>query len=160
MGSNVTQAIRHVRAPRAAVYRALLDAQAVTTWMVPDGMSSQVHEFDAREGGRFRISLTYDTPTETGKTTAHTDTYHGRFTKLVPDALVVEEMEFETDDPAMRGVMRVTYTLAEADGGTDLVAVHDNLPPGISPADNELGWRMSLDKLVALVETARSSDSK
>ena len=153
MGSNVTQAIRHVRAPRAAVYRALLDAQAVTTWMVPDGMSSQVHEFDAREGGRFRISLTYDTPTETGKTTAHTDTYHGRFTKLVPDALVVEEMEFETDDPAMRGVMRVTYTLAEADGGTDLVAVHDNLPPGISPADNELGWRMSLDKLVALIET-------
>jgi uncharacterized protein YndB with AHSA1/START domain len=160
MNSNVTQAKRHVRAPRAEVYRALLDAQAVTTWMVPDGMSSQVHEFDAREGGRFRISLTYDTPTATGKTTAHTDTYHGRFTKLVPDALVVEEMEFETDDPAMRGVMRVTYTLAEADGGTDLVAVHDNLPPGISPADNELGWRMSLDKLVALVETARSSDSK
>lgn len=152
MSSNSTHARRHVRAPRAEVYRALLDAQAVTTWMVPDGMTSHVHEFDAREGGRFRISLTYDAPTGTGKTTAHTDTYHGRFAKLVPDELVVEEMEFETGDPAMGGVMTVTYTLAEADGGTDLVAVHENLPPGISPADNELGWRMSLDKLVALVE--------
>lgn len=160
MSSNATQARRHVRAPRAEVYRALLDAQAVMTWMVPDGMSSQVHEFDAREGGPFRISLTYDMPTGTGKTTAHTDTYHGRFVKLVPHELVVEEMEFETDDPTMRGLMTVTYTLAAVDGGTDLLAVHDNLPPGISPADNELGWRMSLDKLVALVETARSSDSK
>ena len=160
MSSNSTQARRHLRAPRAKVYRALLDAQAVTTWMVPDGMTSHVHEFDAREGGLFRISLTYDTPTGTGKTTAHTDTYHGRFVKLVPDELVVEEMEFETDDPAMRGMMTVTYTLAEADGGTDLVAVHDNLPPGISPADNELGWQMSLDKLVALVEETAESGSR
>lgn len=37
-------------------------------------MTSRVHEFDVREGGRFRISLTYDEPTGTGKTTAHTDT--------------------------------------------------------------------------------------
>ncbi len=159
MSSHSTQARRHVRAPRAEVYRALLDPQAVTTWMVPDGMTSHVHEFDAREGGRFRISLTYDTPTGTGKTTAHTDTYHGRFTKLVPDALVVEEMEFETDDPAMRGVMTVTYTLAETDGGTDLVAVHDDVPPGIAPADNALGWRMSLDKLAALVKGGEGAGS-
>lgn len=30
--------------------------------------------------------------------------------------------------------------------------VHDGLPTGLSPADNEVGWRMSLDKLAALVE--------
>jgi len=47
--------------------------------MVPTGMTSQVHAFDPREGGSFRISLTYDEPTATGKTTAQTDTYHGRF---------------------------------------------------------------------------------
>src|SRR5215213_5507528 len=80
-----TRLTQHVNAPRAAVYRALLDAQAVATWMVPDGMTSHVHAFEAREGGSFRISLTYDTPTGTGKTTAHTDTYHGRFVKLVPN---------------------------------------------------------------------------
>lgn len=153
MGANATHARRHLRAECAEVYRALLDAQAVTSWMVPDGMTSHVHMFDAREEGLFRISLTYDAPSGTGKTTAHTDTYHGRFVKLVPNELVVEEMEFETNDSTMRGVMTVTYTLTEADGGTDLVAVHENVPPGISPADNELGWQMSLDKLGALVET-------
>jgi hypothetical protein len=42
--------------------------------------------------------------------------------------------------------------LADADGGTDVLGVHDNLPPGVSPADNETGWRMALDKLAALVE--------
>jgi uncharacterized protein YndB with AHSA1/START domain len=123
---------------------------------VPTGMTSHVHTFDAREGGTFRISLTYDakagTKTPPGKTTANTDTYHGRFVKLVPNEQVVEAVEFETDDPAMRGEMTLTITLADApDGGTDLGAVHDNLPPGLSAADDEVGWRMSLDKLAALV---------
>jgi hypothetical protein len=61
-------------------------------------------------------------------------------------------MEFETTDPAMRGEMIVTFTLTDADGGTDVLGVHDNLPPGVSPADNETGWRMALDKLAALVD--------
>jgi hypothetical protein len=53
-------------------------------------MTSHVHAFDAREGGTFRISLTYDAPDRIGKTTAHTDTHHGRFVKLVPDEQVVK----------------------------------------------------------------------
>ena len=148
-----TRIIRHIRAPRAAVYRALLDPRAIAKWKVPDGMTSQVHEFDAREGGAIRVSLTYDAHTGTGKTTAHTDTYHGRFVTLVPNEQVVEVDEFETTDPALRGEMTITVTLTDApDGGTDLVAVHEGLPPGVSPADNETGWRMSLAKLAALVE--------
>jgi uncharacterized protein YndB with AHSA1/START domain len=152
-----TRISRHVNAPRAAVYRALLDARAVSTWMVPTGMTSHVHAFDPREGGVFRISLTYDEPTGTAKTTAHTDTYHGRFVKLVPDEQIVEVVEFETTDPAMQGEMTITISLADADGGTDIVAVHDGLPPGLSPADNEVGWKMSLDKLAALVEAGDTS---
>lgn len=151
MGS--TRIAWHFNAPRAAVYRALLDARAVAAWKVPAGMTSQVHAFEAREGGLIRISLTYDAPTETGKTTGHTDTYNGRFVKLVPDELVVEVDEFETDDPALLGEMTISMTLADRDGGTDLVAIHDGLPPGVSPADNELGWRLALAKLAALVET-------
>jgi uncharacterized protein YndB with AHSA1/START domain len=147
-----TRISRHVKAPRSKVYHALLDARAVATWMVPTGMTSQVHEFDSREGGTFRISLTYDAPTGAGKTSAHTDTFHGRFIELVADEKVVEVVEFETADPAMRGEMTITITLVEADGGTDILAVHDRLPPGLSPADNEAGWRSSLAKLAALVE--------
>ena len=150
MGS--TRISRRVNAPRAAVYRALLDSRAVATWMVPTGMSSQVHAFDAREGGSFRISLTYDAPTGTGKTTAQTDTFHGRFVKLVKNQQVVEVVEFETTDSALQGEMTITLALTDADGGTDLVAVHDGLPPGVPAADNEAGWRSSLAKLAALVE--------
>jgi uncharacterized protein YndB with AHSA1/START domain len=144
--------MRHLNAPPATVYRALLDAGAVARWMVPDGMSSQVHLFEGREGGSFRISLSYDAPTGTGKTTPQTDTFHGRFAELVPDRRVVEVVEFETADPAMQGEMTITIALADANGGTDLVADHDGLPPGLSTDDNETGWRLSLAKLAALVE--------
>ncbi len=142
----------HLNAPRQTVYAALTDARAIASWRVPTGMSSHIHAFDARKGGAFRISLTYDTPTGTGKTTARTDTYHGHFVKLVPNEQVVEVVEFETDNPALRGEMTITYTLKEADGGTDLEAVHAGLPPGLAPEQNEIGWRDSLAKLVALVE--------
>jgi uncharacterized protein YndB with AHSA1/START domain len=147
-----TELTRVIRAPRTAVYRAILDPGAVQQWLVPDGMTSEVHAFDAREGGTFRVSLTYTVPGGTGKTTAHTDTYHGRFVWLVPDTEVVQAIEFETDDPRMQGEMTVTYALADADGGTVLTGRHENLPPGVRPEDNELGWSMSVAKLAALVE--------
>ncbi len=141
-----------IQAPRALVYRALLDRDAVAAWKVPDGMSSHVHAFEAREGGFFRISLTYEAPDGVGKTTAHTDTYHGHFEALVEGERVVEVVEFETTSPALQGEMRITYTLTDVAGGTELRAVHEGLPPGVAPSDNELGWTMSLGKLCALLE--------
>ena len=146
---------RHIKAPRSQVYQALIDPQAIATWMVPDGMTSHVHTFEAWEGGNFRISLTYVDPTATGKSSEQTDTYHGQFVKLVPNEQVIEVMEFETTDPTMQGEMMVTFTLTTVDEGTGLLAVHDQVPPGIAPADDELDWQMSLDKLAALVEGNR-----
>src|SRR3569623_2990071 len=113
-----TQISRHIKAPRASVYRALLDAEAVATWMVPTGMTSRVHEFDPHEGGYFRISLTYDAPTLAGKTTEQTDTYHGRFEKLVTNKQVVETVEFEKEDTALRGEMRIPISITATEGGT------------------------------------------
>jgi uncharacterized protein YndB with AHSA1/START domain len=147
-----TRVRRHLNAPRARVYSALVDAKAVARWMVPTGMTGQVDVFEGREGGSFRISLTYDAPTAVGKTSGHTDTFHGRFVQLVPNERVVEVVEFETADPELRGEMTITMTLADADGGTEVLAVHEGLPPGLSTADNEAGWRSSLAKLAALVE--------
>jgi uncharacterized protein YndB with AHSA1/START domain len=150
---STTRITQHVNAPRANVYRALLDPRAVERWRVPTGMTSHVHAFDAREGGSFRVSLTYDAPTGTGKTSAHTDTYHGRFVKLVPNEQIVEAVEFETTDPALRGQMTLTITLSDAEGGgTDVLGVHEGLPPGVPVADNETGWRSALAKLATLVE--------
>ena len=152
-----TRVTRHIRAPRQRVYRALVDEEAVEQWRVPTGMTGHVHEFDAREGGSFRISLTYDEVSQAGKTTAHTDTYHGYFARLVPDEQVVEVVEFESNDPTMQGEMRITVSLSNApSGGTDLVAVHEELPPGVRPSDNELGWTLALEKLAALVEAEQA----
>jgi uncharacterized protein YndB with AHSA1/START domain len=157
---STTQIAQHINAPRSAVYRTILDPLAIPQWKVPHGMTCHIHAFEAREGGTFRISLTYDTPTTSGKTTSQTDTYHGRFEKLVPNEQIVEIDEFETADPAMRGEMTITFTLRDFDGGTELLAVHEGVPAGVSPADNEYGWRMSLGKLAALVESSRPEPGK
>ena len=148
-----TRISQRVNAPRVNVYQALLNARAVAIWMVPEGMTSHVHYFDQQEGGKFRISLTYDEPNRTGKTTTHTDTYHGHFIRLVPNETIVEVMEFETTDPEMRGEMTITFSLTDVDGGTEVIGIHDDLPPGLSPSDNETGWRMALEKLARLVES-------
>lgn len=94
-----TRLVRHLAAPPSRVYHALLDPVAVQQWMVPAGMTSNVHSFDPREGGTFRISLTYDAPTTAGKTSAQTDTFHGRFVTLLPDQRVVQTVEFESGRP-------------------------------------------------------------
>ncbi|MFJ3621482.1 SRPBCC domain-containing protein [Streptomyces iakyrus] len=148
----------HVDAPRAAVYRALVSGEAIARWRVPDGMSGEVHEFDAREGGRFRVSLTYEAPDASGKSAAHTDTYHGHFARLVPDEQVVEVLEFEAADPALRGAMTLTTTLTDAQGGgTDVLMVHEGLPDAVPAADNETGTRMALANLARFVEAGGSS---
>jgi len=131
----------------------VVDAAAIAQWRVPAGMSSHVHEFDAREGGAFRIPLTYDAPSQAGKSASHTDTYHGHFVKLVPNEQVVEVFEFETANPALRGTMTMTTTLTGADGGTDVVVVHEGIPDSVPAADNEMGTRMALANLAKFVET-------
>jgi uncharacterized protein YndB with AHSA1/START domain len=147
-----TKVSRHVNAPRSAVYRALLDAGAVAQWRVPADMTSQVREFDPREGGAFRVSLTYDAPGRAGKSRSRTDTYHGHFARLIPDQQVIEVFEFEAEDPALRREMTLTTTLTDAGSGTDILVVHDGIPVGVPPEDNETGTRMALANLAALVE--------
>src|SRR6476659_5242294 len=91
-----------VRAEPGAVYAALLDPVAVATWRVPTDMTADVRDWEPREGGRFRVSLTYRAEDRAGKTEGGTDTYAGEFARLVPDERVVERLAFETDDPALQ----------------------------------------------------------
>ena len=48
--------------------------------------------------------------------------------------------------------MTITTSLADAEGGTRITAVHDQLPKGLSAQDNELGWSEAFTKLAALLE--------
>jgi hypothetical protein len=70
-------------------------------------MSIVVDQFEPREGGQVRVSLTYAS-SGVGKSKDRTDTYAGRFVELVPDERVVEIDEFETEDPSLQGEMRMT----------------------------------------------------
>lgn len=153
-----TRASRHVRATPAQVYRALVDGELIGQWRVPGGMTSRVHEFDAQEAGRFRVSLTYHRGTEAGKSSAHTDTYSGRFLRLVENELVVEALEFETDDPALGGEMTMTTTIKPRASGALVEVVHDGVPDAVRRADNEAGIEMALTRLAALVEASTQGD--
>ena len=82
----------------------------------------------------------------------HAGPGHGSFVRLVTNQQVVEVVEFETTDPALRGEMTITTTLVDADGGTDVLLVYEGLPSGVPTAENETGTRMALAKLAALVE--------
>ena len=146
---STTRVTAHVAAPREAVYRAFSDPAVIARWRFPDGMTSAVEELG---GGAFRVTLTYDAPDARGKTTAHSDSYRARFARLVPGELVVEVDEFETDDPALAGAMTTTLQLRDAGTGTEVTAVHEGVPAGIPPEQNEEGWRMALARLAALLE--------
>jgi uncharacterized protein YndB with AHSA1/START domain len=152
--SSSTRVSRIIKAPRSKVYQAFLDPQAVAAWLAPDNMRLHVHTFDPREGGQFRMSLTYQNPDEAqrGKTSGDTDTYHGRFVKLVPDEKIVEAIEFESNEPGFAGEMRMTVTFTQVAGGTEVALLYENTPAGIRPEDNAAGSRQSLQNLAALVE--------
>ncbi len=73
----------------------------------------------------------------------------------VPNERVVEIDEFETDDPSLQGEMRMTISLEDVADGTEVVGLHDGIPPGVALADNELGWQSAFSRLAALVERCR-----
>lgn len=156
-GGSSTRVSRIIRAPRKAVYRACLDPDALAIWRVPDNMEGHMHAFDAREGGVFRMSLTYRDPQQSpgGKSSHDTDTFQGRFVELVPDEKIVEAIEFESRDPGFAGEMKITTSLADAAGGTEVTVLCQDIPAGIRPEDNETGCRQSLDKLASLLESGK-----
>ncbi len=149
-----TRVSQIIKAPREVVYGAFLEPEAVASWLAPDNMRGHVELFEPHAGGKFRMSLTYldqkDRPR--GKTSEDTDTSEGRFVELLPNEKIVQVVEFESDQPDFAGEMRITWSLADADGGTEVTVLCENIPKGIRLEDNELGSRQSLRKLAAFVE--------
>lgn len=156
--SRSTSVSQLVKAPRADVYRAFTDPKAVETWLAPDTMRGEVHTFDLREGGRFSISLTYAEPQDAklGKTSDDTDTSEGTFVELIPNEKMVWVVEFESDQPEFAGEMQMTWTLVDANAGTEVTVLCEDIPAGIRLEDNELGSKQSLLKLVTFVEQGSS----
>jgi uncharacterized protein YndB with AHSA1/START domain len=149
-----TRVSRIIKAPRKAVYQAFLDRDALASWLPPETMTGNVHTFETRDGGKFRMSLTYQDPEHSpgGKTTEDTDTVQGIFAELVPNKKIVWVVKFESQDPEFAGEMRITFGLVDIDGGTEVLVLCEDIPKGVRPEDNEMGCRSSLRKLAALLE--------
>jgi len=129
------------------VFRAFVDPESVMAWLPPGNMSALEYEF--HEGGRYRIELTYagDAQTSPGKTTGRTDVSGGRFLAVEPGKRVVQSVEFESDDAAFAGEMRLTWSFEAVRGGTRVSVTAENVPSGITEADHQAGLRSSLDNL-------------
>jgi uncharacterized protein YndB with AHSA1/START domain len=133
-----------VSARPEAVYGAFADPAALMKWLPPGTMTGRVLEYDFREGGRYRIELTYgdDAPGPAGKTTGRTDVTTGRFLSLDRGKGIVQSVEFESTDG-----MIMTWQFEPFPTGTLVTITAENVPPGISKADHDAGLRSSLENL-------------
>jgi len=138
-----------VKADPDIIWRAFADPESLMAWLPPGRMTGRALEYDFREGGRYRIELTYDESagSSAGKTTARTDISTGRFLSLDPGQCVVQTVEFESDDASFAGEMLMTWSFEPVIGGTRVTITADNVPPGISRADHDAGLRGSLENL-------------
>ncbi len=154
MSGRSTEVSKIIHASREAIYRAFLEADAVAEWLPPDTMKGKVLTFEPRMGGIFRIALTYQNAEDArrGKSSDDTDIAEGRFAEMVPNEKVVWVSEFDSPDPAFAGEMTITWLLRDADGGTEVTALCENIPSGVRLEDNELGSKQSLNHLAAYVE--------
>ncbi len=143
MSTHTIRLHRVLRSQPERVYRAFLDAEAMSKWLPPNGFTGKVHQMDARVGGRFKMSFTNFT---TGK--GHS--FGGEYVELVPHERLRYTNVF--DDPNLPGTMKVTVTLKPVSCGTELSIVQEGVP-GVIPAEAcYLGWQESLILLAKLVE--------
>ncbi|MFI7494935.1 SRPBCC family protein [Kocuria sp. M4R2S49] len=141
-------ASRVIAAPPGRVYAALVDPDALTAWLPPEGMSARFERFAARPGGSYRMVLTYaDASAAPGKATADSDVVEARFVDLVPGARVVQAVDFVSADPAFAGTMTMTWELTRAPGGTRVDLRAEDVPAGISAEDHAAGLASSLANL-------------
>lgn len=141
-------ASRVIAAAPHRVYAALVDPDALTAWLPPEGMSGRFERFDARPGGTYRMVLTYaDASAAPGKATADSDVVEARFVEIVPGVRVVQAVDFVSADPAFAGTMTMTWELTRVREGTRVDMRAEDVPAGISAEDHAAGLASSLGHL-------------
>jgi uncharacterized protein YndB with AHSA1/START domain len=153
-GKRTDSGSRVIKASPQSIYQAFLDPEAVVSWRPPAGMKAQIFKFEPWEGGAFRMSFSYtDTSNSTaGKTSGNEDVFQGHFRELRPNVRIVEEVEFESDDPAFAGTMQVITSLEPVAECTKVTFTCENVPMGISAEDHEEGIASSLENLANFTE--------
>jgi uncharacterized protein YndB with AHSA1/START domain len=125
------------------IYRAFVEADAMAKWLPPNGFTCTVHAFDAKVGGRFKMSFR-------NFTTGMGHSFGGEFLELVPGERLRYTDTF--DDPNLPGEIQVTVTLRKVSVGTEVNIEQAGIPDAIPVEACYLGWQESLRNLAKLVE--------
>lgn len=149
----VDRAERRYAACPQSLYRALLDPALLEKWLPPEGMSGKIHQFSAIAGEGYVMSLYYEDAgsAAAGKTTASEDRFQVVFERLNPPHQIVQNVVFDSADPAFAGVMRQSWTIVADGPMTRLAVACENVPPGIRPEDHRIGLNSSLEKLAMVL---------
>lgn len=151
--SRTDRATLLIHADGDRVFAALTSAEALVRWLPPKGMQGRFERFDMREGGSYRLVLTYDDPFGApGKTSADSDASEVRIVRIVPGARIVQEVDFDTDDPAFQGTMRMEWTVRSGSEGTTVEFEARDVPEGIRARDHAEGLTSTLSNLAAFLE--------
>ena len=142
-----------IHTDRARVFAALTSPEALVRWLPPKGMRGRFERFDMHDGGSYRLVLTYDDASGApGKTSADSDVTEVRITRIIPEERVVQEVDFESDDPAFQGTMRMEWSLHSGSEGTTVEFEARNVPEGVRARDHAEGITSSLSNLAAHLE--------
>ena len=134
---------RVLRAPPARVYKAFLDADAMSKWLPPHGFTGKVHQIDAKVGGIYKMSFT-------NFSSGNSHSFGGKYLELVPGERIKHTDKF--DDSNLPGEMVTTISLKKVSVGTELNVVQEGIPEAIPIEMCYLGWQESLTLLAQLVE--------
>lgn len=149
----VDQASRVIRASPSVLYGAFKDPRALESWLPPRGMTGRLEAFDFRDGGSYRMRLTYDDEGgNRGKSSADADDVEVQLVRLVEDRRIEQAVTFASDDPRFSGVMSVSWTFVPVPPGTEVTVRCENVPEGISREDHQAGLTSSLENLARFVE--------
>ncbi|HEY2343110.1 MAG TPA: SRPBCC family protein [Chthoniobacteraceae bacterium] len=141
--SNTVRLHRVLRATPERIYRAFLDADAMSKWLPPYGFTGKVHQLDATVGGSYRMSFT-------NFTTGKSHSFGGTYLELKPGERIRYTNKFE--DSNLPGEMQTTITLRQVFCGTELNITQEGIPAVIPAEACYLGWQESLMLLAKLVE--------
>ena len=140
---NAVRLHRVLNAPPERVYRAFLDAAALSKWMPPDGFTCTVHELDAKVGGRYRMTFA-------NFTSGNGHSFGGTYLELVPGEKIRYTDTLEEPNPY--GEEITTVTLRAVPCGTEVRIVQQGSSETDPSPAHYLGWQQSLALLGQLVE--------